>query len=162
MSTFSNRPNRMIRDERGKIHWLSRSVAVVSVVSWKDKFLILKRGPKVSNKNKWCVPCGYLDWNESASECAIREIWEESGIDLRDYKISGHLSPVELVTESNVNWKQDISIHFKIDIESDKEPILDLSIVDNEETLYAKWMPIVDINNYDWAFNHDKRILKYI
>lgn len=160
MSTFSNRPNRMIKDERGRIHWLSRSVAVVSVVCWQDNFLILKRGPKVSNTNKWCVPCGYLDWNESASECAIREIWEESGLDLRDYKIKGQNEPIELVTEPNVNWKQDIAIHFKIEIESDNQPVLDLSIVDSEETLDAKWITLSDINNYDWAFNHDKRILK--
>jgi len=162
MSNFSNRPNRMLRDERGKIHWISRLVAVVSVVKWQDKFLVLKRGPKVSNTDKWCVPCGYLDWNESANECAIREIWEESGLDLRNYKIIGDKEPSDLVTEPSVNWKQDIAIHFKIEIISDTEPDLDLTIVDSEETLDAKWIDVSELSLYTWAFNHDKRILKCV
>jgi 8-oxo-dGTP pyrophosphatase MutT (NUDIX family) len=159
---FNNKQNEILRDEKGKIHWISRSVAVVSVVIWKDKFLILKRGLNVSNSKKWCSPCGYLDWNESAAECAIREIYEETGINLRNYKISGLESPYELVTEPNVNWKQDIAIHFKIIIDSETEPEYDLSIVDPGETLDIKWITADEIVNYDFAFKHDRRIKKCI
>ena len=159
---FNNKPNKMISDERGKIHWISRSVAIVAVVMWRDKFLVLQRGPQVSCPTKWCSPCGYLDWSESASECAIREIYEETGIDLRTYKVSGLESPYELVTEPGVNWKQDIAIHFRITIHSETEPKYDLSSVDPGETLDIKWITADELPNYNFAFNHDNRIYKCI
>lgn len=158
---FNNKPNKMFRDENGKIHWISRSVAIVSVVMWQDKFLVLKRGKNVSNSTKWCFPCGYLDWGESASECAVREIYEETGINLRNYQVSGLDNPYEIVTEPDVNWKQDIAIHFKIVIDSETEPKYDLSIVDPGETLDIKWITIDELSNYNFAFNHDKRIYKF-
>ena len=157
---FNNKPNQIVRDERGKVHWISRSVAVVAVIKWQDKFLIVKRGPAVSNPNKWCVPCGYLDWNESASECVVREVYEESGLNLRNYKTSGIESPSELVTEPGVNWKQDIAIHFLVNIESETEPVTDYSIVSDEETLDIKWISVDQLSEFKFAFNHDKRIIK--
>ena len=157
---FKNKPNKFVRDESGKIQWISRSVAVVAVVKWMDKFLVVKRGPAVSNPNKWCVPCGYLDWNESASECVVREVYEESGLNLRNYDVTGSEQPYELVTEPGVNWKQDIAIHFLVTINSEAEPITDYSKVDDEETLDIKWITVDELSNYKFAFNHDKRILK--
>jgi 8-oxo-dGTP pyrophosphatase MutT (NUDIX family) len=157
---FKNKPNKFLRDESGKIQWISRSVAVVAVVKWMDKFLVVKRGPAVSNPNKWCVPCGYLDWNESASECVVREVYEESGLDLRNYDVTGSDQPYELVTEPSVNWKQDIAIHFLVTVNSETEPITDYSKVDDEETLDIKWITVDELSNYKFAFNHDKRILK--
>jgi 8-oxo-dGTP pyrophosphatase MutT (NUDIX family) len=157
---FKNKPNKFLRDESGKIQWISRSVAVVAVVKWMDKFLVVKRGPAVSNPNKWCVPCGYLDWNESASECVVREVYEESGLDLRNYDVTGSDQPYELVTEPGVNWKQDIAIHFLVTVNSETEPITDYSKVDDEETLDIKWITVDELSNYKFAFNHDKRILK--
>lgn len=157
---FKNKPNKFVRDESGKVQWISRSVAVVAVVKWMDKFLVVKRGPAVSNPNKWCVPCGYLDWNESASECVVREVYEESGLDLRNYDVTGSDQPYELVTEPSVNWKQDIAIHFLVTVNSETEPITDYSKVDDEETLDIKWITVDELSNYKFAFNHDKRILK--
>jgi len=159
---FNNKQNEILRDEKGKIHWISRSVAVVAVVKWQDKFLVLKRGPIVSNPDKWCSPCGYLDWNESASECVVREIYEETGINLRNYQVSGLEVPYEVVTEPKVNWKQDIAIHFIITIHSETEPKYDLSSVDPGETLDIKWITADELPNYNFAFNHDKRIYKCI
>jgi 8-oxo-dGTP pyrophosphatase MutT (NUDIX family) len=31
---------------------------------------------------KMCVPCGYLDWDESGPEAALRELQEETKIDI--------------------------------------------------------------------------------
>ena len=40
---FNNKPNQLVRDEKGKVHWISRSVAVVAVIKWQNKFLIVKK-----------------------------------------------------------------------------------------------------------------------
>jgi 8-oxo-dGTP pyrophosphatase MutT (NUDIX family) len=38
-----------------------------------------------------------LDYDESVEECAVREIWEESGIDIRQYS-PPHLKPMPLIS----------------------------------------------------------------
>jgi ADP-ribose pyrophosphatase YjhB (NUDIX family) len=47
---------------------------------------------------QWTLPGGWADVNQSAAECVVREIWEESGFEakarklaaVRDYQKSGH------------------------------------------------------------------------
>lgn len=155
---FSNRPNHYVKTDKGKGHWISRSVAVVAIVSCNEKYLIIKRGPHVSATNKWCVPCGYLDFDEDAAGCALRETYEESGLDLRKYTVTG-LDKFDVNTDPSLNRNQDIVIYFNLKISSDTEPAYDLSSVDKGETLDIKWISIEEVPNYDFAFNHDKRIL---
>ena len=157
---FNNRQNTMIKDENGKAHWISRSVVVVCLVIWKDKFLIVRRGKHVTQTGKWCLPCGYLDYNESVEECAIREIWEESGIDIRKYQHDLKLDYINSKPEHTRN--QDIGFHFIVDIKSELEPEINLDVIDKNETTDVKWIGFEEINDFIFAFNHDKKILKYV
>lgn len=50
--------------------------------TWEDKLLLVKRQPFKSQGNKWGVPGGKLELNESPLEAAIRETREEVGIHL--------------------------------------------------------------------------------
>jgi 8-oxo-dGTP pyrophosphatase MutT (NUDIX family) len=156
---FKNKQNIMIKDENGKAHWISRSVVVVCLVTWKDKFLIVRRGNDVIQTGKWCVPCGYLDYNESVEECAIREIFEESGIDIRQYPHELKLDYVNSSPDHTRN--QDIGFHYTIEMNSDEEPKVDLNAVDSNETTDVKWIGLGELNDFIFAFNHDKKILKY-
>lgn len=36
-----------------------------------------------ANGTGWCLPCGWLEPNESPAEAAIRETWEETGLEIR-------------------------------------------------------------------------------
>ena len=159
---FKNRPNTEHRID-GKIVWESRSAAVVAVIlgKWKGDIYVLmeKRSPIMDQPGKWCVPCGYIDWNESASDAVIREVYEETGIYLKDYEISGVEKPYDLVTDPGVNWRQDIAIHFCVTIHSDVLPEVDFSKLDSNETTDAKWISVDELSKYKFAFNHDKRIL---
>jgi 8-oxo-dGTP pyrophosphatase MutT (NUDIX family) len=157
---FNNRQNTMIKDENGKAHWISRSVVVVCLVIWKDKFLIVRRGKHVTQTGKWCLPCGYLDYNESVEECAIREIWEESGIDIRKYQHDLKLDYINSNPEHTRN--QDIGFHFIVDIKSELEPEINLNVIDENETTDVKWIGFEELNDFIFAFNHDKKILKYV
>jgi len=38
-------------------------------------------------KDKWCLPGGYLNWNETIEESAEREFLEETGHQVRNMKI---------------------------------------------------------------------------
>lgn len=155
---FNNRHNQMIKDQNGKVHWISRSVVVVCSIFWQDYFLIVRRGKRVLETGKWCLPCGYLDYDETIEECAIRETWEETGIDLRNYK---HQIQLDYINSDPTTQNQQIGFHYLIEVNSDERPQIDLSVVDSNETTDAKWIKITDIDQYKFAFNHDKKMLKH-
>ncbi len=47
-----------------------------------DRILLVKRAviPRVG---WWCLPAGFMEWNEHPSQTAVREVKEETGIDIR-------------------------------------------------------------------------------
>lgn len=51
-------------------------------ITVQDKVLFMKRQPHRSEPNKWGIPGGKLEKNETAQQAAIREIKEETGLDL--------------------------------------------------------------------------------
>ena len=85
MAKFNNRENERVVLPDGRIIFIARSTAVVGCVLCvnddKLSVLMVERGPKVDNSGKWCMPCGYLDWDESLKEAVIRELFEETGLD---------------------------------------------------------------------------------
>ena len=160
---FKNRQNKLITDkESGKGHWISRSAVVICLVIWKSKFLIVKRGEAVIQTGKWCLPCGYLDYDETMEGCAVREIYEESGIDIRNYINIKSLVPAYIITEPDVTRNQDLCFNYHIELNSEKEPPINMEVVDSTETTDVKWVDISELPNYKFAFNHDKKIIKYV
>lgn len=157
---FNNRQNKLILNN-GRAHWISRSVVVVCLVVWKSKFLIVRRGDEVTQSGKWCVPCGYLDYDETIEECAVREIHEESGIDIRNYINLDNLTYTVNSHPSHTR-NQDVGFHFVIKLNSPTEPNIDMGVVDPGETTDAKWIEASEVQNYNFAFNHDKKILGYV
>ena len=69
----------------GKTYWVSRSMAVACFVfaninnEW--RVLANQRGTGAADFNGlWNVPCGYLDFDETTKEAAMREVYEETGV----------------------------------------------------------------------------------
>jgi len=162
---FNNRQNKIVKDDDGKVHWISRSLAVVVVIILNgEKVLLVKRGRRVKQSGKWCNPCGYLDWDETAEECAVREIFEETGLDITKCKIVKNFmdKPYEIITHPGNNNKQDVAIHFGALIESDIEPFITTKYAEPGESDDVKWVDLKDLNNYRFAFNHNERIEKFL
>lgn len=165
---FDNKPNRTIIGPDGKLHWISRSMAVVvTIILNSEKVLVVKRGNKISASGKWCNPCGYLDWNESAEKCALREVWEETGIDLTQYinnekSVSLMNYPWDIITDPSLNHNQDVAFYYGICIESENIPILTTNNSEDGEVADVEWIDIENIDRYEFAFNHDRRIKKFI
>jgi len=158
---FNNKSNYPVTGEDGLVVWVSRAVVVISMVTWKDNILIVHRAdnPNISSPNKWCMPCGYLDWDETIEQAVVRETYEETGLDIRNYSNNG-INRNDIVSDP-ISLKQDVSIHYLTEMMDDDLPVLDLDILDKDEIVYAKWVYWRDVFDMDFAFKHDNMIIKH-
>jgi 8-oxo-dGTP diphosphatase len=101
------------------------------------------------------MPCGYLDYNETIKEAAVREVFEETGVKLNPNNLI--LLYINDIPEEDK--RQNVTFRYRCTV---KEPIEDIKLTDknseDEEVSNIKWIPVNKINNYKWAFNHDKII----
>ena len=162
---MNNHP--LINPETGEEEWVARNIAaLVMVVGYnkQDKPHILAnvRGPKTPDpefRGCWCMPCGYLDYNETIREAAVREVFEETGV---------KLNPKNLILfYINDNPKEDkrqnVTFRYRYTIKEDIENIkLTSKNSEDKEVSDIKWIPVNEINNYKWAFNHDKIIIEEV
>ena len=56
--------------------------AAGAIIVEDNKILLVQRAhpPKIGD---WCVPAGFMEWNEHPTQTAIREIAEETGLDIK-------------------------------------------------------------------------------
>lgn len=64
------------------IHFANPRVAVVIFAAEADRVLLVKR-KVVPEKGKWALAAGFMDLGEAPEEAAIREMKEETGLDIR-------------------------------------------------------------------------------
>jgi 8-oxo-dGTP pyrophosphatase MutT (NUDIX family) len=170
--------------EDGKKYWISRSVAVVGLLEvWVETpeddacyVLAVKRGDGIDDeKNKWCIPCGYLDWSETIEDAVVREVYEETGI--KTEKEDWRLMRVNSDPYSN---RQNISFLYVYDsintpividdIQNYKFPKIDGNEVAEVKFIRLPWIKDANgqedldysaLDTYDWAFGHKNLIELY-
>lgn len=166
-----SRSNFTVKDENGKTHWISRSVVVVpttfKIVGNYLYTIVEKRGKVVSNTGKWCCPCGYLDWDESLEEACIREVREETGIEVnpQDIYLIG-------VNGKPKDEKQDVSLRYFCIVPTNMN--YDFSKIETKDEVdLVEWLHVgtfdspgsltiheseINGEKYTWAFNHNELI----
>lgn len=168
---FNNRQNKPYNTENGVI-WASRSVAVTGVVFVKliNKneiyILLTKRSMSMEDEaGKWCIPCGYLDWDETIAEATNREIYEETGFSVELYKdiLTFEVPMFNIDDNPNSSIRQNISFSSLKIYEKVNE--LPLILSSTNESDANKWVSISNLDNYILAFNHItiiKKALTYL
>lgn len=53
-------------------------VGVAAIVIEQEKILLGKRAG--SYEGKWCIPCGYVEWDEDVNEAVKKEFYEETNL----------------------------------------------------------------------------------
>jgi 8-oxo-dGTP pyrophosphatase MutT (NUDIX family) len=71
-----NRPRQVCTD-CGYVQYENPKVVVGSVCTWEDKILLCRRDIE-PRRGFWTLPAGYLEVNETSSDGAMREAWEEA------------------------------------------------------------------------------------
>lgn len=64
------------------------STATILVLNDQNQVLLIKR-KRDPQAGWWAMPGGYLDWNETLAECAIRELKEETSLTVTTVKLVG-------------------------------------------------------------------------
>ena len=147
----------------GKTYWYSRGICCVSGVFCKDKngdiyVLANKRGDGSTEEQfKWNMPVGHLDFDETCAECAVREIFEETGIKVK----VNHLRLLNINSKpdretQNVTFRYIGLLPGTIDNYQ-----TNLRHMEYREAISAKWINVSDIDNYNWAWNHYDLIHKF-
>lgn len=127
------------------------NVIVGGIIEKDGKYLLVQEAKKKCYE-KWNFPAGHLDFNESLTQGAIREIKEETGCDV---KLNGICYIPNRIMEDDLLVM--ITFNCKLineDIKFDKEEILDVKwfeyneIVNNmEEQLRGSYVKTAIINH---------------
>jgi ADP-ribose pyrophosphatase YjhB (NUDIX family) len=144
-------------------YWYSRSVAVVGIIqahdtNWRWHVLATKRGKNTPDyQGYWCLPCGYVDFNETCEEAIKREVFEETGCNINISKLN--LIGIDSIPEG----RQNITIQYEHIYHQEFINTLKLTNknADNGEVDEIKFIKISNIDDYDWAFNHNHLLKKY-
>lgn len=165
---FNNIENKKYNTKDG-IVWDSRSCAVVAHIYtyYNEELYVLaiKRGEHGDAKGLWCLPCGYLDWNENLKEARNREVFEETNLDLTKYKnidnIFSEDQPFHVYTNPDEN-RQNIAMHVGFVHELAYLPDVSNVNASYKEVDEVKWLSANDIiklsDSKQWAFNHDEKL----
>ena len=68
-------------DEQNK-----RPLIGVAVIIVKNGEVLLGKRRNSHGEGAWALPGGHLEWNESITECALREVFEETGLIVKNIK----------------------------------------------------------------------------
>jgi 8-oxo-dGTP pyrophosphatase MutT (NUDIX family) len=119
-----------------------------AIFNEEGKILLTRR---VDN-GQWCLPSGGMDAGESTSETAIREVFEETGLQVGLTRLVGVYSdPNQLVMYVDGNKAQIVAIHFEAEVTGGT---LGLS----NETSDFGYFSLEEMKGLEMLGHHKKRI----
>lgn len=121
--------------------WNGTSVIVIN----NNKLLIVKS----KSEQKWSIPTGGIEKEETSEEAAIREVFEETGYSIT---LLNHIKTLnKLVKEYNVTVD-----YFLAEVRSGDMVIND----PDDEIEEIKWITISEYDDIDWMYPEDEIFIK--
>ena len=129
-----------------------RHVVVHAIIEMDGKLLLEKRTGDLLESGKWGLPAGFLERDETAAECIVREVKEETGWDSEVISLFRINSKPDRPYED----RQNVAIEFLV------KPIKKIGEQDHESSK-VEWIPIEKlIPLRDFAFDHGESIGLYL
>ncbi len=66
--------------------WYRNPIPAAGAILFRDNSILLTKRKYPPREGDWCFPAGFMEYSESPAECCVRELKEETGLDI---KISG-------------------------------------------------------------------------
>lgn len=88
------------------VHFNDPKVAVVTFITQENRVLLVKRGVE-PEEGQWALPAGYVDYGEDPRETAIRETYEETGLQIEIQSLfdvmfyRGHNAVIVIIYQAN-------------------------------------------------------------
>jgi 8-oxo-dGTP pyrophosphatase MutT (NUDIX family) len=106
-----------------------------------------------ADNGRWCLPGGRMEPGESVAEACEREVFEETGLNVRVKRLVGVYSyPDQLVVYLDGNKSHIVALHFEVEILGGK---LGLS---NETTDYG-YFTLQELEGLEFHGRHKERIM---
>lgn len=114
--------------------------AVGAVVFRGSDVLLVKRGSE-PNRGRWSVPGGALEAGETVEAAAVREVREETGLEVRAIRVADVRDLIELDAEGRVRWHY-VLIDVLCDyVRGEPRPSSDAE--------NARFVPLRELSDYD-------------
>lgn len=129
-----------------------RHVVVHGIIEDAGKLLLVKRAGPILETGEWSLPSGFLNRDETAAQCIVREVKEETGWD------SEVISLFRINTSPHRPHedRQNIAIEFLL------HPLKETGQRDSENSK-VEWISIENLLSFDqFAFDHGETIKLYL
>lgn len=139
--------------ENGNTTTNLRHVTVAAItINEKNEVLLVKRAPHLLNGNKYCLPSGFLDRDESTEQATLRELKEETGYD-------GKIKFLFQLVDNPDRPKEDRqNVEFRYIVE-----IVDGEKILNDEVTKIEWVPVNKLpSEEERAFDHLETVELYL
>lgn len=135
-------------DRIGATAQLKIGAAAAIFDAQRERILLTQR----ADNAQWCLPGGGMEPGESIVEACVREVWEETGLEVRITRLIGVYSSPHRITEYNDgNRFQFVSLLFEA------EP-LNLEVCLGEECLAWGWFTPDEANELEMLDSHRERL----
>lgn len=114
--------------------------AVGAIVFHGDEALLVRRGSE-PNLRRWSVPGGSLEAGETVETAAVREVAEETGVEVRPLRVTEVIDYIERDGSGRVRWHY-VLIDVLCDVvQGDPRPSSDAE--------NARFVPLRELADYD-------------
>ena len=129
-----------------------RPAAAVAILNGRQEMLMLLR----KDNQKWTMPGGTMEYNESLTDCALREVREESGLEVVIKDLIGTYTDPEIrIAYSDGEVRREFTVVYY------GEALNSEVILDDESGGY-RWVPVDQVPDLPLADSQRRRVLDVI